>query len=181
MLNIRRFVEGVDEPIWVAVLNASRKGREDWRNVTAEELLLHEKEDPSFDVEGRFIAELDRKPVGVVHANVDKFREERRGFVRFDVIRESRGRGIERQLVELALRELKARGMATAQAVIDSRERDYVELLEGLGFKQVREGSIMEMDLANGFTEHWREQRGGHPISPERARRGDTTLDLALE
>jgi len=149
MLNIRRFVEGVDEPIWVAVLNASRKGREDWRDITAEELLLHEKEDPSFDVEGRFIAELDRKPVGVVHANVDKFREERRGFVRFDVIRESRGRGIERQLVELALRELKARGMATAQAVIDSRERDYVELLEGLGFKQVREGSIMEMDLAN--------------------------------
>ncbi len=149
MLNIRRFVEGVDEPIWVAVLNASRKGREDWRDVTAEELRLHEKEDPSFDVEGRFIAELDRKPVGVVHANVDKLREERRGFVRFDVIRESRGRGIERQLVELALRELQARGMATAQAVIDSRERDYVELLEGLGFKQVREGSIMEMDLAN--------------------------------
>lgn len=74
MLNIRRFVEGVDEPIWVAVLNAARKGREDWRDVTAEELRLHEKEDPSFDVEGRFIAELDRKPVGVVHANVDKLR-----------------------------------------------------------------------------------------------------------
>jgi ribosomal protein S18 acetylase RimI-like enzyme len=149
MLNIRRFVKGVDEPVWVEVLNASRKGREDWRAVTAEEMLLEEKEDPSFDLEGRFIAELDRKPVGVVHANVDKFREESRGSIRLDVIPESHGRGIERQLVEIALRELKTRGMTTAQAVADSRKRDYVELLEGLDFKQVRVGSIMEMDLVN--------------------------------
>jgi len=149
MLHIRRFVQGVDEPVWAGVLNASRKDREDWRAVTAEEMLLQEKEDPSFDLEGRFIAELDRKPVGVVHANVDKFREERKGFIRFDVIAESRGRGIERQLVEIALRELKARGMAAAQAVVDSRKLDYVELLEGLGFKQVRVGSMMEMDLAS--------------------------------
>ena len=149
MLHIRRFVQGVDEPVWVEVLNASRKDREDLRAVTAEEMLLHEKEDPSFDLEGRFIAELDRKPVGVVHANVDKFRKERKGFIRFDVIPESRGEGIECRLVEIALRELRDRGMATAQAVVDSRKRDYVELLEGLDFKQVRVGSIMEMDLVN--------------------------------
>jgi len=149
MLHIRRFVQGIDEPVWVGVLNASRKGREDWRAVTAEEMLLEEKEDPSFDLEGRFIAELDRKPVGVVHANVDKLREERKGFIRFDVIPESRGEGIERRLVEIALRELKGRGMTTAQAVVDSRKRDYVELLEELDFKQVRVGSIMEMDLVN--------------------------------
>jgi len=149
MLHIRRFVQGVDEPVWVEVLNASRKDRENWRAVTVEEMLLQEKEDPTFDLEGRFIAELDRKPVGVVHANVDKFRKERKGFIRFDVIPESRGEGIERRLVEIALRELKDRGMATAQAVVDSRKRDYVELLEGLDFKQVRVGSIMEMDLVN--------------------------------
>ena len=149
MLHIRRFVQGVDEPVWAEVLNASRKGREDWRAITAEEMLLQEKEDPSFDVEGRFIAELDRKPVGAVHANVEKLREERKGFIRFYVIPESRGRGIEHQLVETALRELKARGMTTAQASVDSRELDYVGLLEGLDFKQVRVGSMMEMDLAN--------------------------------
>jgi len=149
MLNIRRFVAGVDEPPWVEVLNASRKGRDDWRTVTTEEMLLQEKENPSFDVEGRFIAELDGKPVGAVHANVDKQREERRGIIRFDVIPESRGRGIERRLVEIALRELKARGMAIAQASVDSRELDYVGLLEGLGFRQVRVGSMMEMELAN--------------------------------
>jgi mycothiol synthase len=60
-----------------------------------------------------------------------------------------RDRGIERQLVEIALRELKTRGMTTAQAVIDSRKRDYVGLLEGFDFKQVRVGSMMEMDLVN--------------------------------
>jgi mycothiol synthase len=149
MLNIRRFVQGVDEPVWVDVLNASQKDRENWRAITAEEMLLQEKEDPSFDLEGRFIAELERRPVGAVHANVEKLREERKGFIRFYVIPECRGRGIEHQLVETALRELKARGMATAQASVDSRELDYIPLLEGLDFKQVRVGSIMEMDLAN--------------------------------
>jgi len=149
MLNMRRFVKGMDEPVWVEVLNASRKDREDWRAITAEEMLLQEQGDPSFDSEGRFIAELDGRPVGVVHANVDKLREESKGFIRFDVIPESRGSGIERQLLETALRELKARGMTTAQARADSKERDYIELLEGLGFSHVRVFSMMEMDLAN--------------------------------
>ena len=149
MLNIRRFVQGVDEPVWVDVLNASQKDRENWRAITAEEMLLQEKEEPSFDLEGRFIAELERRPVGAVHANVEKLREERKGFIRFYVIPECRGRGIEHQLVETALRELKARDMAIAQASVDSRELDYIPLLEGLDFKQVRVGSIMEMELAN--------------------------------
>jgi len=139
----------MDEPVWVEVLNASRKNREDWRAITAEEMLLQEQGDPSFDSEGRFIAELDGRPVGVVHANVDKWREERKGFIRFDVIRESRGSGIERQLLETALKELKARGMTTAQARADSKEGDYIELLKGLGFSHVRVGSMMEMDLAS--------------------------------
>jgi len=149
MLNVRRFVKGVDEPVWVEVLNASRKEREEWRAITAEEMLLQEKGDPSFDLEGRFIAELDGSPVGVVHANVDKLREERKGFIRFDVIPESRGQGIERQLIETALRELEVRGMTTAQAWADSRERDHIQLLETLEFKHVRVGSMMEIDFAN--------------------------------
>jgi len=146
---MRRFVKGVDEPIWVEVLNASRKEREEWRAITAEEMLLQEKGDPSFDWEGRFIAELDGSPVGVVHANVDKLRKDGKGFIRFGVIPDFRGRGVEQQLIETALRELKARGMTMAQARVDSRERDYIELLEGLEFKHVRVGSMMEMDLAN--------------------------------
>ena len=149
MPNMRRFVKGVDEPVWVEVLNASRKEREDWRAITVEELLLEEKGDPSFDFEGRFIAELDGRPVAVMHANVDKLRKDGKGFIRFGVIPEFRGSGIEQQLLEIALMELKARGMTTAQAWVDSRERDYIQPLEGLGFKHVRVGSLMEVDLAN--------------------------------
>jgi len=151
MLSVRRFVQGVDEPAWVEIVNATRKDREDLRAITVEEMLRQEKEAPSFDPEGRFLAELDRSPVGAVHANVEKQREERKGFVRFYVIPESRGKGIERQLVETALRELKARGMTTAQAFADYRERDRIQVLEELEFKRVREFSMMEMDLADAL------------------------------
>ena len=149
MLHIRRFEQGVDESAWVEIVNATRKDREDLRAITVGEMLQQEKEDPSFDVEGRFIAELDRRPVGAVHANVEKQREEKKGFVRFYVIPESRGKGIERQLVETALSELKARGMTTAQAFADYRERERIRVLEELEFKRVREFSMMEMDLAD--------------------------------
>ncbi len=149
MLNVRRFAKGVDEPVWIEVLNAARKEREDWRATTVEEMFLNGKDDPSFDSEGRFIAELDGKPVGIAHANVDKLRNDGKGFIRFDVIPGFRGSGIERQLIETALTELKVRGMTTSQARADSKERDYIQLLEGLEFKHVRVGSMMEIDLAN--------------------------------
>ena len=149
MLHIRRFVQGTDEPAWVEIVNATRKDREDLRAITVEEMLQQEKENPSFDPEGRFLAELDGSPAGAVHANVEKQREERKGFVRFYVIPESRGKGIEGRLVETALSELKARGMTAAQAFADYRERDRIRVLEELEFKRVREFSMMEMDLAD--------------------------------
>jgi mycothiol synthase len=148
MLNMRRFVKDVDEPVWVEVLNAAYKEREDWRAVTVEEWLLDAKR-PGFDFEGRFIAELDGKPAAVAHANVDKFRKDGKGFIRFGVIPEFRGRGVERQLIETALKELKVRGMTTAQAWVDSEKKDQIRVIEELDFKPVRVFSMMEMDLAN--------------------------------
>jgi len=141
-------VKDVDEPVWVEVLNAAREEREDWRTITVEELLLEEKQ-PSFDFEGRFIAELDGKPVGIVHANVDKLREERKGFIRLSVTPEFGGGETEQQLMETALKELKARGMTTAQTEADSGEEKRIQLLEGLDFKRIRVSSSMEIDLAN--------------------------------
>jgi mycothiol synthase len=141
-------VKGVDEPVWDEVLNASRRDSEEWGAIAVEELLLKEKR-PGFDFEGRFIAELDGKSVGLVHADVDKLSEDRKGLIRLSVISEFRGGGIERQLVGAALVELKVRGMAAAQAWTDSDNRDYMQLLEKLGFKRIRTGSTMEMDLAD--------------------------------
>ena len=148
MLSIRRFVKGVDEPVWDEVLSASRRDSEDWGAVAVEGLLPKEKR-PGFDFEGRFIAELDGKSVGLVHADVDKLNQDRKGLIRLSVIPEFRGTGIERQLLETALMELKVRGMTAAQAWADSKNRGYIQLLERLGFKHVRAGSTMEMDLAN--------------------------------
>ena len=148
MLNMRRFVKNIDEPVWVEVLNAAHKEREEWRTITVEELLLEEKR-PNFDFEGRFIAELDGKPVGIVHANVDKLREDRKGFIRLGVTPEFHGGETEQQLIETALRELKARGMTTAQTWTDSGWKKRIQLLEELNFKRVRVFSLMEMDQAN--------------------------------
>jgi len=147
MLSVRRFVKGADEPLWVDVLNAARKEREDWRTITVEELLADAKR-PSFDFRGRFIAELDGKAVGIVHAKVDKMSEDKKGFIRLDVVPQFRGCGIETPLMETALRELKARDMTIAQTWADFSEKERIELFEGLHFRHVRVFSVMEMELA---------------------------------
>lgn len=149
MLNIRRFVKGADEPVWVEVLNAAYKEYEDWRAITVEEFLLDEKR-PNFDFEGRFIAELDGTPLGIIHAYVDKLRKEKKGFINsFGVIPEHRGHGVEEKLIETALKELKKRGMQVAQAWSDYKREDRIQLLEKLGFKLIRKFSLMEIELAN--------------------------------
>lgn len=144
-MNIRRFVHGADEPIWVDVLNKHYADREDWRAITVEEFLLEAKA-PDFDFEGRFVGESDGRPVGVVHANVDKLRTDMKGSIRLCVIPEFRS-SVNQQLLDTALRELKARGMVAAQAWADSDQADRIQLLEGSGFRSVRVFSTMEADL----------------------------------
>jgi mycothiol synthase len=147
-LNIRRFIQGADEPIWVDVFNAANREHDDWREISLEEAILSEKR-PGFDRDGRFIAEAAGLPVGIAHANVDKLRDDGRGFIRFGVVPDYRGRGLEQQLIRTALEELKIRGMTIAQTWTTSRKTDYVQLLEDLGFERVRVFSMMEADLAD--------------------------------
>lgn len=147
MLKIRRFVQGRDEEDWVRVRNAAIKEYEDNRQITVDEFSIAEKA-PDFDVEGRFIAELDGKSVGIIHAHVDKKREEKKGFIRsFGVIPEFRGKGVEEKLAEIALEELKKRGMEVVQGWAVDRREDRIRLWESLGFKLVRKFSLMKRDL----------------------------------
>ena len=146
MLHMRHFMKGADEPVWIDVLNREHKEDEDWRAITVEEFLLDEKR-PSFDFGGRFIAELDGKPVAIVHAFVDRLRNDGKGFIRLGVIPEFRGRGIEEQLMGTALGELKARGMTTGQTAVESEKRERIQLFEGFGFEPVRVFSWMEAEL----------------------------------
>ncbi len=148
LLNIRRFVQGEDEPAWVTVWNAVFGARWDWRPMTVEEMVALEKA-PDFDAEGRFIAELDGQPVGIVFAYVDKLREEKKGFVQsFGVIPTHRGQGIEEKLAETALEELKKRGMDIAQSGANDDQEEIIHLWESLGFKLVRKFSLMTNNLA---------------------------------
>lgn len=146
-LNTRRFVQGQDEKDWVRVWNAAHKEYDDLRETTVGEFIQYEKA-PEFDAQGRFIAELDERPVGIIHAHVDRLRKERKGFIRsFGITPEFRGKGIEEELVETALRELKTRGMAIVQAWAADSRQDRIRLWETLGFKLVRKFSLMKRDL----------------------------------
>jgi ribosomal protein S18 acetylase RimI-like enzyme len=147
LLKVRRVVLGMDEADWLKVWNAVYGVRWDLAPMTVEEMRIMEKS-PDFDSEGRFIAELDSQPVGIVHAYVDKLREEKKGFVRnFGVVPEFRGQGIEEKLAETALEELKNRGMKVAQTSADSDQEDIVRLWKSLGFKLVRRFSLMTRNL----------------------------------
>lgn len=147
-MRIRRFVQGIDEEDWVGVWNATYKEFE-WtgRQMTIDEFRINEKA-PEFDSQGRFIAELDEQPVGIIHAHVDKLRKEKKGFIRsFGIVPEFRGKGIERELVETAVEELRSRGMKFVQAWTAESREDRIRLWETLGFKLVRKFSLMKGDL----------------------------------
>ena len=149
MLHIRQFVRGIDEQVWVEVLNATYKEYEAWWMcvITVEEMLEAAKR-PNFDFEGRFIAELDGKPVGIVHAYVDKLRKEKKGWISaFRVMPEFRRRGVEERLLELAIDELKKRGMNVAQAWTVYKRNDRIQFLEKHGFRLVGVESDMEINL----------------------------------
>jgi mycothiol synthase len=110
--------------------------------------MMASEESPDFDAEGRFIAEENDKPVGIVHANVDKFREEKKGFVRvLAVLPKFGGKGIEEKLAKMALEELRKRGMKVAQSAADGEQQDIIRLWEDLGFKLVRKFSLMTRNL----------------------------------
>ncbi len=153
MLKLIRFVRGTDEADWLRVWNTVYGMRLDLAPMTLDEIAVMEKS-PDFNSEGMFIAELDDQPVGIVHAYVDKFREEKKGFVKdFGVVPEFRGRGIEEKLAETALVELRNRGMKVAQSSAYSDQSDIVRLWERLGFKLVRRFSLMTKDLV-GLQSH---------------------------
>ena len=147
LLKTRRFIQGRDEEDWVRVWNAAYKEYDDLRQMAVDEFKVAEKA-PEFDPKGRFIAELDGQPVGIIHAHVDKLRKEKKGFIRsFGIIPEFRGKRIENELVEIALKELKNRGMKIVQAWARDTREDRIRLWEKLGFKLIRKFSLMKGDL----------------------------------
>ena len=134
MLEIREFVQGDDEAIWLRLGNVAFKEYDDFRPSTMEDIAIWEK-DPGFDPVGMFIAELNGEAIGRVQAYVDKKREEKKGFIRaLGVLPEFRRQGIGRELAERAIESLRERGMETAQCWIRDDKTPCKQLFESLGF-----------------------------------------------
>ena len=149
-MNVRRFLNGVDEPVWVELLNAEyREYASWWRGTTVEEMLELEK-NPSFDFEGRFVAELDGKPVGIIHAHVETSGEEKRGFIRdFCVLEAFRGSEVEERLLGAAVNEFKKHQIRLIRAWTGVKRIDRVRFLEKSGFKFASRTIDMRISLAD--------------------------------
>jgi len=149
-VNVRRFLKGVDEPIWVELMNVEYRDYVSWwRGTTAEEMLKLEKS-PDFDFEGRFVAEADGKPVGLIHARVEGSGEEKRGFIRdFCVFPAFRGGGVEERLLEAAVDEFRRRGVSRIRAWTGVDRADRIRFLEKSGFKFSHRTIDMRISLAD--------------------------------
>ena len=147
MVTVRRFVEGVDEAVWLRIQNAAYSEYEDVRPDTLEDMEIAKKS-PTFDSTGMFIAELEGKPVGVVNAFVDRHRTERVGSLRvLGVLREFRGQGVGRRLLETAIASLNERGMESVQAWTRDRGVSCKSPLAEMGFALTRTFCSMRADL----------------------------------
>ena len=80
LLEIRPFRKGFDEEIYRRIFNAAFADYDDIRSMTLHEVRTLE-EAPSFNLDGLLIAEWNGQTAGMVQAFVDKFREEKKGFI----------------------------------------------------------------------------------------------------
>lgn len=148
-LNIRIFVKGKDESLWLKIRNAAFEDYEDedFRPQTMQDMEINEKS-PTFDPQGMFIAEINAKPIGIVNAFVDKKREEKKGFIHdLSILPEFRRKGIGRELVNKALQSLKERGMETAEAEWVRGDKPACKFFESMDFSLIRVQSDMKVKL----------------------------------
>jgi mycothiol synthase len=149
LLKIRSFRKGFDEEAYVSIYNAAFGDYDDIRSITLEETRKIEKS-PTFNVDGMFIAEWNGETAGMVHAYIDKLREERKGFIQsLGILPKFRRQGIARELLDKAIESLKQRGMKTAEAWAQSDREGCVHLYESFGFRQARVTSMMKRGLTN--------------------------------
>lgn len=147
MLSIRKFVEDRDEAIWIQIHNATQADLKDYRPLTMQDISL-EKGAPDWDSSGLFVAEWSSTPVGMILAYVDKFREEKRGYLHwFMVLPEHRSTNIGKQLVLNGIEYLTEKGMKIVQAGVREERKEEVRLYEELGFRKVRTFSMMRRNL----------------------------------
>jgi mycothiol synthase len=147
LLKIRPFRKGIDEEVYVKIFSVAFSDYDDMRSVTLQEVKTLENA-PSYNLEGLLIAEWNGRPAGMVQALVDKFREEKKGFIQsLAVLPEFRRKEIAKRLVSEAISSLKMRGMKTVGAWAQTDRLACVHIYESSGFKCVRTSSLMKGSL----------------------------------
>jgi mycothiol synthase len=135
LIDIRSFIKGQDEEVWLRIDNMANEEYEDFRPTTLDEFQTLER-DPNFDALGMFIAEWKHNSVGCVNAFIDRKREENKGFIRnLSVIPKYRRKGIGTVLLKKAIQSLKDRGMRQVQHWTWDDHIPCIKLFESMGFQ----------------------------------------------
>ncbi len=149
MLKIRPFRKDVDEQEYVKVFNAAFSDYDDMRGVTLEEAKTVANA-PIYILDGLLFGEWDGQTAGMVQAQVDKYREDRKGFIQnLAVLPEYRRRGIAKELVKTAIAILREKGMKVAAAWAQTDRLVCTHIYETFGFERVRTSSRMKRILAD--------------------------------
>jgi mycothiol synthase len=152
LLKIRPFVKAKDEEAYMRIYNSAFADYDDVRNVTLDEVAVIENA-PSQNLDGLLMAEWDGKLAGMVQPYVDKFREEKKGFISsLAVLPEFRRLGIAKRLMSAAIKALREKGMGTIQAWAWTDRVGCVRLYESFGFRLVRVTSLMKAGLDGIFS-----------------------------
>jgi mycothiol synthase len=147
VIRTRPFRKGLDEETYVRIFNAAFLDYDDVRTVNLQEVQSLENA-PSWNLDGLFFAEWNDQTAGMVQAFVDKFREEKKGFIlSLAVLPEFRHRGIAKRMLSEGIISLKQRGMRVATAWAQTDRVACVHLYESFGFKRVRSSSLMKRSL----------------------------------
>jgi ribosomal protein S18 acetylase RimI-like enzyme len=149
MLKIRPFIEGKDEPVHIDIMNRAMKEFPDFTPMTLADATMEENA-PTFDRQGRFIAERNDESVGYVHAYLDPKREDRQGFLEGPfVIPVYRRKHIGGALIKTALNNFQERGIKKVEGLTRANSIAGQKLLESFAFTLHRMFSRMKRSLEN--------------------------------
>ena len=147
MLNIRSFIEGKDEPIYVDIVNRAMAEFPDITPTTLEDAKIANNA-PNTDKKGRFIAEWNNMPVGYVDAYLDLKRDDKIGFMDGPyVLPDFRRKKIGTHLLEFAISSYKERHIDKTQSLARSTNITAQKFLEKHEFKMHRIFSRMKRKL----------------------------------
>jgi mycothiol synthase len=146
--SIRPYVPGQDDEVLLHISNTSRSGTPDFVPTTLEQFRTSQQS-PGWTADGRFIAELGGNPVGAAGGHMDPKRADPVGHMRGpSVLPGFRRRGIGSALAGRVLGFLRSQGRERVRTMVEGWNKAGIAFLEKLGFKPVRQFSVMRRPLA---------------------------------